>query len=138
MVVKILSDKRLAKIAEIMFWIVFGKNFRPHDKLFLENCRKLLSKHYSKFFFTPPVKNMSNDLEECMVVMISYAIHYAFFYRFQSSINRFTQRFILDCYHFTIFELNGFKVADEYVKTMIEKYIGRGKFLFYYKEREEL
>jgi hypothetical protein len=34
-----------------------------------------------------------------------------------------------------IFELNGFNVADEYIKMMIEKYIGKNNFLFYYKER---
>ena len=80
--------------------------------------------------------NSSLDLINLLIFSISYMIHMAFYKHFKQDRQYFRLRFILDCYHITIFELNGIYISDYYLQLQFEK-IFTNKFLDYENEDKD-
>ena len=55
---------------------------------------------------------------------------------FKNDRKLFDMRFVFDCYHILIFELNGIFVSDSYIKLMIER-IFTSKFMEYERVQKD-
>ena len=123
----------------LSFWFVFCAKFpgcidSNEPEVFLSNMRKKLSKKYVKIISEMPQdQNESKNNEELinyMVFTLGYSVHYLFYKYFQKQKFYFDLRFILDCYHILIFEINGIYVSDFYIRHNIDR-IFNNRFLHY-------
>ncbi len=79
---------------------------------------------------------VSVEVMNQLLFSISYVIHMLFFQTFKFDRSQFSLRFILDCYHIVIFEVNGVYVSDYYLQVQFEK-IFTSKFLMYESEDQK-
>lgn len=112
----------------LLFWEIYIIKFETSKDIIIESIRNQIAGIYSKLF--SQIGKQKSELINFLLFADAYLCHYFFFKYFQKFRVLFNIRFILDCYHITIFELNGMFVSDHYVKDSIEK-IFFNKFLSY-------
>ena len=126
---RMLFNKRYLKMTNLLFWTIFVLKFQPEaEQGLLLAMRAKLSKIYGKYFasLTQPKEELSN----IGIMTAGYICHVMFYNLFPKERSHFNMRFILNCYHIVIHELNGIFVSDYYIQSSIEKLFGN-KFFFY-------
>lgn len=79
------------------------------------------------------VRNIPEDVNTILTFTLAYLTHASHYKIFPHLRELMDIRFILDCYHVTIFEITGILVSDYYIHTHIEK-IFYDRFFFYKQE----
>eukprot|EP01017_Pseudomicrothorax_dubius_P006589 TRINITY_DN11919_c0_g1_i1.p1 TRINITY_DN11919_c0_g1~~TRINITY_DN11919_c0_g1_i1.p1 ORF type:complete len:462 (+),score=92.05 TRINITY_DN11919_c0_g1_i1:61-1386(+) len=132
---RMLSHQYTVDLCQNLFWLVFCVKFRSDDLESIQAYRGVLSERYSKWFVA--LETPKDELSNVLIFILAYATHILFYKTFpnESAVLKF--RFILDCYHVAIYELNGLFVSDVYVQMNIEK-IFTHKFFFYENERRKI
>jgi len=132
---EMLFSKQYLKMVKLLFWTIFLLKFQlEKDAEILVKIRVKLGKVYGKFFAS--LGNLKEDLSNSGILTAGYICHMMFYNLFPKERPSFDMRFILNCYHIVIHELNGIFVSDFYVQTSIEKLFGN-KFFFYEEKNQE-
>ena len=90
--------------------------------------RKKLSDNYSRLLYSLP--KPKEEFSNSIIFIVTYVVHKAFYDTFPDDRGIFNLRFVLDCYHLVISELNGILVTDFYLQMFIDK-IFTYKFMDY-------
>ena len=126
---RMLFNKRYLKMINLLFWTIFVLKFQPEaDQSLLAEMQAKLSKIYGKYFAS--LSQPKEELSNIGIMTAGYICHMMFYNLFPRERSRFDMRFILNCYHIVIHELNGIFVSDYYIQSSIEKLFGN-KFFFY-------
>lgn len=84
-----------------------------------EQISHAVSQLYTELqYYLPKPKS---DYLNYLTFLGTYIIHKQLYDRFLNDRDLFTQRFVLDCYHIAISELNGLVVTDQYLQVSIDK-----------------
>lgn len=129
----LITDELVIKFVPLSFWFVFCAKFpgcinTPDPDKFVNNLRHKMSKTYVKLFTALP--QPKDELINYLIFSLGYMVHYMFYRYFHKQRFYFDLRFILDCYHIIIFEINGLYVSDFYIRLNIDR-LFNNKFLFY-------
>lgn len=79
------------------------------------------------------LRNISEEVTTILTFTLAYLTHASHYNMFPHLRELMDIRFILDCYHVTIFETTGILVSDYYIHIHIEK-IFYNRFFFYKQE----
>jgi len=126
-------SERYVNLVEGLFWTVFVVKFQATETDLHETLKKYLGSRYSEYFSL--LKQPKEELSNFGIFGAAYACHIMFFNLFPKESHLFDMRFILDCYHIVIHEVNGIFVSDFYIQTSIERIFGN-KF-FHFERRAE-
>lgn len=134
--ISILKGPEVQKLTEMLFWLVFVSKFpsQVHDISGIEVLRYNIGDVYTRLFHSlpRPKENFSVNL----VFIMTYVIHKAFFDTFVEDRELFNLRFVIDCYHIVIIQLNGVTVTDFYIQLFIDR-IFSYKFMDYFREKNK-
>jgi hypothetical protein len=103
----------------------------PQQSSIISKIRSKVLKNYAKAI--PKLRTLSQEVNTLLNFTLAYLTHAAHYKMFPALRNTMTIRFILDCYHITLFEITGILVSDYYIHTHIEK-IFYERFFFYKQE----
>jgi len=132
---EMLFSKQYLKMVKLLFWTIFLLKFQPQkDPEILVQIRVKLGKVYGKYFAS--LGNQKEDLSNAGILTAGYICHMMYYNLFPKERPQFDMRFILNCYHIVIHELNGIFVSDFYVQSSIEKLFGN-RFFFYEEKNQE-
>jgi len=128
-----MMSERYMGLVEGLFWTIFVVKFQGQDTELYENYKRKLGGLYSEYFslLVQPKEELSN----LGIFGASYICHIMFFNLFPRERDLFDMRFILDCYHIVIHEINGIFVSDFYIQNSIERIFGNR--FFHYEKRAE-
>lgn len=132
---KMLFEKRYLKMVNLLFWTIFVLKFQTEaDASLLAEMRSKLSKIYGKYFSS--LSQPKEEISNLGIMTAGYICHVMFYNLFPKERSQFDMRFILNCYHIVIHELNGIFVSDYYIQNSIERLFGN-KFFFYEDTSDE-
>ena len=127
---KIMMMDLTGRLAAILFQIVYLVKFgdqRQSDHILgvdlgevVFKKRGLLGEVYTQLYSQVVSSQYNNAVLSAEVInhllfSLSYILHMTFFKVFRLDRQHFSLRFILDCYHIVIFEVNGVYVSDYYL-----------------------
>ena len=143
---KILKKETLQKIKWILkkqvaegllinlFWLVHMIKFYPDSNHLIQDTRTKTALAYSKIFEELKHEELKQDILNNIQFVYAYMIHSTHYKMFRKVMaGKFDTRFVLDCYHITIFELTGMLVSDFYIHDVIQQMFG-DSFFFYRQE----
>lgn len=116
-----------------LFWLTHYVKFQSNNVPVLKNLRNQLTKCYSQLM---PVLRKSRQSEHLITLVhfvLAYIIHAFHFRIFTQQPETSDTRFILDCYHIVLYELNGLLISDFFINKKIEL-IFENRFFFYRQE----
>ena len=125
-----MGQPRILVLTDLLFWLVFLSKFpeQAENVSIIELFRKRLSEVYTRLFHSLP--KPKEEFANHLIFILTYVVHKSFYDIFSEERDIFNLRFVLDCYHLSIFELNGTHVTDFYLQMFIDK-IFTYKFLDY-------
>jgi len=126
-------SERYSNLVEGLFWTIFVVKFQATETDLHETLKKHLGNLYSEYFSL--LQQPKEELSNFGIFGAAYICHIMFFNLFAKESHVFDMRFILDCYHIVIHEVNGIFVSDFYIQTSIERIFGN-KF-FHFERRAE-
>lgn len=108
---KHINKEVLARLFECAFSLVFMLKYEPGEKGRLGKVRGQLASDYSRLFG----QVMDGQVMDQLVFCLAYLTHMTFYQHFPQDRPHFDLRFILDCYHIVLAEVNGVLISDYYV-----------------------
>ena len=132
-----LKLKNCQKLVLNLFWLIFVLKYPfsiMNNSNIINQLRKKIKKNYFKMLNL--IKSPKEEILNTIIFTFGYICHTLFYIHFPKNRCLFRLRFILDCYHIVIFELNGFYISDYYLQNSFEK-IFNSKFLDYQKQNKE-
>jgi DNA-binding XRE family transcriptional regulator len=131
---ELIKDDICINLIRVLFEIVYILKFIDQQNILLENdTQDLLSNNrieLAQYYTMLLTKTANSSITNHIIFTIGYIIHIGYFKAFLNDRNQFKIRFVLDCYHILIFEINGIYVSDYYLQVMIEKIFTKNFFIY--------
>jgi hypothetical protein len=138
---KYIFDEKILVLSEKLFWItlLIKYQFLVENEDFyiflVHDLRKQIGLNYICLLAALPI-NMKEELINMIIFIIGYLILIVLYDLLKYERGNFSNRYIFDCFHIILFELNGIYVSDFYLKNMMEK-LFTNKFLVSFKGIEK-
>lgn len=137
---KYIFEESVLALSENLFWISLLIKYQfviegEEDYIFLvQDLRKQIGLNYVCLLAALPTI-MKEELINLIIFIIGYLILATLYGFLKYERSNFSNRYIFDCFHIVLFELNGIYISDFYIKNMIEK-VFTNKFLVSFKGAE--
>lgn len=138
---KYIFEESVLLLSEQLFWIALLIKYQflielEEDYIILvQNLRKQIGLNYVCLLATLPTA-LKEELINLIIFIIGYLILSTLYALLKYERSNFSNRYIFDCFHIVLFELNGIYISDFYIKSMVEKFF-TNKFLVSFRGTEK-
>ena len=117
---RIWFTREVRELLYYQFWLIFIFKFKPHQTYLIEEMRPKIGVLYRQFFLK--IREKKYEYTTVIIFCFGITIHGLFLDTFKNDLVKIDQRFMYDCFHIILFELNGILVSDKYVTKGINDY----------------